>query len=160
MDMPLIAYYSFSGTTRHLARQLAEAVSGVLLEIQPERQYSFDDNTAAKVARAEVSRGFCPKLATGGELIDAYDTVFIGSPNWFQSIAPPVLTFLRGHNFKGKTVVLFCTHGGGGFGQIESHIARECPGARLLPGLAAVGAKPARIAEWLAEMDLLPGERR
>ncbi|MBP7105480.1 MAG: hypothetical protein KBA83_10180, partial [Fermentimonas sp.] len=41
----------------------------------------------------------------------------IGSPNWFKTLAPPVMSFLKRHNFAGKTVIPFCTHGGGGFGQ-------------------------------------------
>jgi len=156
VKMILIAYYSFSGTTRSLAGQIAEAVSGTMLEIIPEQPYSFDYNTAAKEARAEIARGFCPKLISGGEPIDEYDVVFIGTPNWFKSIAPPVLTFLRGHDFAGKTIVPFCTHGGGGFGETLQRIAQECPGAMLLPGLAAMNAEPGQISAWLVDIGLLP----
>jgi flavodoxin len=60
-------------------------------------------------------RGFCPKLKFGDEPIDDYNTIFIGSPNWFRTLAPPVMSFLRKHDFSGKTVMPFCTHGGGGF---------------------------------------------
>lgn len=154
MKRTLVAQYSFSGNTRALAEQIAEAVSGTLLDIKPEKTYSFDYNTATKEARSEIVRGFCPRLISGNESIDEYDIVFIGTPNWFKSIAPPVLTFLRGHDFTGKVVVPFCTHGGGGFGEIERRIAEECPGAKLLSGLAATEADPAKIAEWLADIGL------
>lgn len=150
MKRVLVAYYSFSGNTRALAERIAEGVSGTLLGIQPEIPYSFKYNTAVKAARAETARGFCPKLVGGNESIDAYDVVFIGSPNWFRTVAPPVLAFLRGHSFAGKAVVPFCTHGGGGLGEMERRMAEECPGAKLLPGFAAMDAVSAQMEEWLS----------
>lgn len=156
MHKIVIAYFSFSGTTRSLAMQIAEAVSGTLLEIKPEKPYAFDYHTATKEARSEIARGFCPKLMTGGEPIDEYDIVFIGTPNWFKSIAPPMLSFLRKHDFTGKTIVPFCTHGGGGFGEIERRIAEECAGATMLSGLAAqMETKPEQITAWLKDIGLL-----
>lgn len=155
MSNILIAYYSFSKNTENLALEIALQTGGELREIVPERAYSFGYNTATKEARAEVSRGFCPKLISGGKPIDAYDTVFIGSPNWFKLIAPPVLSFLRMHDFTGKTVVPFCTHGGGGFGEIERRIAQECPGAKLLPGLATTQAEHTQTVAWLTKIGIV-----
>ncbi|MDL2205420.1 flavodoxin [Ruminococcaceae bacterium OttesenSCG-928-A16] len=146
----LIAYYSFSRNTENFALEIALQTGGELREIVPEQAYSFDYNTATKEVRAEIERGYCPQLISGGEPIDAYDTVFIGSPNWFKSIAPPVLSFLRAHDFSEKTLVPFCTHGGGGFGEIERCIAQECSGARLIPGLAMGGTiDEAELERWL-----------
>lgn len=149
----LIAYYSFSKNTENMALEIAIRTGGDLLEIQPDKAYSFDYNTATKEARLEVQRGYCPKLITGYEPIDKYDTIFVGSPNWFKSLAPPVLTFLRTHDFSGKRLVPFCTHGGGGFGDIELRIAQECPNATLLNGLASeIDICPVQIETWLEEI--------
>jgi len=72
------------------------------------------------------------------------------SPDWFKTIAPPVLSFLRHHDFTGKTIIPFCTHGGGGFGQIEEDIAKECPNSIMLPGFSANGTvTPAEVKNWL-----------
>ncbi len=150
MQNILVVYYSFSNTTEALAREIATLTGGQLRALVPEQGYAFDYNAAAKEARSQIERGHCPRLQSGNEPIDGYDTIFIGSPNWFRSIAPPVLTFLRGHDFTGKTVVPFCTHGGGGFGQIEDQIKKECKSARVLHGLAVPGgASPAEISAWL-----------
>lgn len=78
--------------------------------------YSFDYNTAAKEVRNQIARGFCPTLISGNQSIGDYETIFIGPPNWFKTIAPPVTSFLSHHDFTGKTVIPFCTHGGSGFG--------------------------------------------
>ncbi|MEL7622686.1 MAG: flavodoxin [Clostridiales bacterium] len=153
MDKTLIVYYSLFQNTENLALEIAIQTGGTLRELIPDQVYSFDYNTASKEVRNQISRGYCPKLISGSESIDDYKTIFIGTPNWFKTIAPPVLSFLRQHDFKGKTIAPFCTHGGGGFGQIENDIAKECPKAIVLPGFAANGiAASADVGNWLEKI--------
>lgn len=84
--------------------------------------------------------------------LQTYDVVFVGSPNWMGQFAPPVLTFLRGADWHGKTVVPFCTHGGGGFGIMEKRFAEECRGAAIKPGLALpAGFKDTDVSAWLRQ---------
>lgn len=116
----------------------------------PARNYSFDYNTAAKEVRSQISRGYCPELISGNEPVDEFQTIFIGTPNWFKTVAPPVMSFLRKHDFTGKTIIPFCTHGGGGICQIENDIAKECSKSVILHGLAVNGtAAPEVIPNWL-----------
>ncbi|MDQ7096723.1 flavodoxin [Desulfosporosinus sp. PR] len=150
MSNTLVVYYSLFQNTKNLALEIAKQTSGTLRELIPDKNYSFDYNTAAKEVRNQISRGFFPKLVSGNEPIDAYRTIFIGTPNWFKTLAPPVRSFLTQHDFAGKTVIPFCTHGGGGFCQIENDIARECPKSKILPGIALNGAiAPEEVENWL-----------
>ncbi|MCR1900159.1 flavodoxin [Irregularibacter muris] len=153
MSHILIVYYSLFHNTENLALEIAEQTGGVLRELIPAKNYSFDYNTAAKEVRNEISRGFCPKLVSGNESIEEYQTIFIGTPNWFKTLAPPVMSFLRQHNFTDKTIIPFCTHGGGGFGQIEKDIAKECSKSIILPGIAVNGTgSPEEVTNWLETM--------
>ena len=86
----------------------------------PDKNYSFDYNTAIKEVRNQIFRGFCPQLISENEPIEDYQIIFIGSLNRFKTLAP-LVSFPRQHDFTGKTIIPFCTHGGG-FGQIESDI--------------------------------------
>jgi flavodoxin len=150
MNNTLIVYYSLFQNTADVALEIAVQTGGTIRELIPEKNYSFDYNTASKEVRSEISRGFCPKLISGNEPIDYYQTIFIGSPNWFKTLAPPVLSFLRQNNFEGKRVIPFCTHGGGGFGQIENDIAKECPESIMIPGIAINGtATCEEVTNWL-----------
>lgn len=150
MNNTLIVYYSLFQNTKNLALEIAKQTGGTLRELIPDKNYSFDYNTAAKEVRNEISRGFCPKLISGNESIDDYQTIFIGTPNWFKTLAPPVMSFLRQHDFTGKIVIPFCTHGGGGFCQIESDIAKECSKSIILPGIAVNGTvAPKEVTNWL-----------
>ncbi len=153
MNNTLIVYYSLFQNTANLALEIAIQTNGTIRELIPDKNYSFDYNTACKEVRNQISRGFCPKLVSGNESIDDYETIFIGTPNWFKTLAPPVMSFLRQHNFEGKTVIPFCTHGGGGFGQIENHIAKECSKSIILPGIAVNGtAQSEEVTNWLEKI--------
>ncbi|WFA09316.1 flavodoxin [Tissierella sp. Yu-01] len=150
MNNVLIVYYSLFKNTENLALEIAIQTDGTIRELIPESDYSFDYNTAVKEVRNQISRGFCPKLISGNESIDDYQTIFIGTPNWFKTLAPPVMSFLRLHDFSDKTIIPFCTHGGGGFGKIENDIAKECSNARILPGYDVNGiAASAEVKNWL-----------
>lgn len=155
MNDVLIVYYSLFKNTKTLAQEIAKQTGGAVRELIPEKNYSFDYNTAVKEARNEVSRGYCPKLISGNEPIDGFQTIFVGTPNWFKTLAPPVVSFLKQHDFNGKTVIPFCTHGGGGMGQIENHITELCTKGGILPGIAVNGTiKPEEIANWLINIGI------
>ena len=123
---PLIVYYSYSGITRRLAEDIALITDGNLRELKPQKSYSFSYNTAVKEARAEIEKGYCPPLLQGAEPIEDTDVIFVGSPNWLKTFAPPVLSFLRSVDLSGKTIIPFCTHGGGGFGRMIEDYKRKC----------------------------------
>ncbi|AFQ43791.1 flavodoxin [Desulfosporosinus meridiei] len=150
MYKPVVIYYSYSNTTKSLAEDIAIITDGDIRELIPEKPYSFTYNGATKEVRNEIERGYCPKLLSGNEPVKNYEYIFIGTPNWFKSFAPPILSFLRSADLKGKTIIPFCTHGGGGFGQIEINISKECPNSKLLPGFAATSDfDDKQVQDWI-----------
>lgn len=152
----LVVFYSYSKTTEKLAEEIALLTEGDFRELIPERPYAFDYNTAVKQVRSEMERGYCPKLLRGLESVKEYTHIFLGTPNWFKSFSPPVLTFLRHTELAGKTIIPFCTHGGGGFGNIESNIAKECPDSNMLPGFASTSDfESQQVVQWLTELGLI-----
>ncbi len=156
MCKALVVYYSYSNTTKRLAEDIAIIIDADIRELIPERSYSFTYNGATKEARSEIERGYCPKLLSGHEPIADYQYIFVGSPNWFKSFAPPILSFLRSVDLDGKTIIPFCTHGGGGFGQIEINISKECPNSKILPGFAATGDfDEKQIEDWIDGIRIL-----
>jgi flavodoxin len=66
------------------------------------------------------------------------------------------LSFLRNVDLNGKTIIPFCTHGGGGFGQIEINLSKECPNSTLLPGFAATGDfDDKQVQDWIDGIGIL-----
>jgi len=136
---PLVVYYSYSGITRRLAEDIALITDGDLRELKPEKPYSFSYNTAVKEVREEIEKGYCPPLIQGAEAVENSELVFIGSPNWLKTFAPPVLSFLRAVDLSRKTIIPFCTHGGGGFGRMIEDYKKECKNSIIRDGIALKG---------------------
>ena len=156
MSKALVVYYSFSNTTKNLAEDIALITDGDIRELISEKTYSFNYNGATKEVRSEIERGYCPKLLSGNEPISDYEYIFVGTPNWFKSFAPPILSFLRSVDLNGKTIIPFCTHGGGGFGQIEINISKECPNSRFLPGFETTSDFDDReVQDWIEKIGVL-----
>lgn len=147
----LVVYYSHSGNTRRLAEQIAQESGGVLLELVPQDPYPAAYRALVTQATRELREGVLPALS--GELpeIDGFDVVFIGTPNWCGTAAPPVLTYLSQTDLRGRRVAPFCTHGGGGTGHIGADVAHACPGAQVGEMLAVAGAavEPGTVREWV-----------
>ena len=68
--------------------------------------------------------------------MDEYDVILLGYPNWWASIPMPVASFLEKYDFSGKTIIPFCSHGGGRFGQSLTAIAKLAPDAAMGEGLS------------------------
>ena len=154
----LIAYYSRSGNTKKIADLIQQQVGGTLHEILPEVPYPNSYQETVDQAKIEIRDGHKPALKSTLDHPDSYDTVFIGSPNWWDTIAPPVATFLTAYDFSGKTIIPFCTHGGGGLGRINHDITRLCPQSTLLYSFEVYGSRTGnvqtQVSEWLSKIGL------
>lgn len=150
----LVIYYSRSGNTREIANQIHEIVGGDIIEIQPVAPYPHDYNAVVEQANKELNSGYKPPLKTKVENIGVYDTIFLGSPNWWHTIAPPVQSFLSQSDLSGKTIAPFITHGGGGSGRSMADLANLCQDSTILDALVVWGGKSEKkaITEWLSKL--------
>lgn len=121
MAKTLVAYFSASGVTAKVASTLAKAASADLHEIRPAVPYTTADlNWMNKKSRSSVEMNdltFRPEMADDPIDMEPYDVIFLGFPIWWY-IAPTIInTFLEKYDFSGKTIILFATSGGSGFGK-------------------------------------------
>jgi flavodoxin len=154
----LIAYFSRSGNTRKIASLIHQEVGGTIHEIQPEVPYPNSYDAVVDQAKKEIQAGYKPALQSTLDHIESYDTIFVGSPNWWSTIAPPVATFLSEYDLSGKTIVPFCTHGGGGLGRIGEDIAKLCTQSTILSSFeiygSGTGNAQAKVSAWLREVGM------
>jgi flavodoxin len=154
----LIIYYSRSGNTREIANQIHERVGGDIIELQTVEPYPDEYDAVTKQAKQELNSGYKPALKTKVESVGSYDVIFVGSPNWWGTIAAPVKTFLSEYDLSGKTIVPFITHGGSGLGRSVTDISKLCPKSSVLDGLAVWGrdAKTAQnqVSEWVRKIKI------
>lgn len=126
----LVAYFSASGTTRKLANTLAEVVGADTYEIKPATPYTGrdlnwnDSQSRSSVEMADIKSR--PALADKAAPVDKYDTIFLGFPIWWY-VAPHIInSFLESYDFAGKTIILFATSGGSGYGETLKQLKPSC----------------------------------
>lgn len=125
----LVVYYSASGNTERVAKDIAEAAGADLFEIVPTEVYTSEDlnwtNSDSRVSREHDDESLrdVPLTTTEVPNWDSYDTVFIGYPIWWGIAAWPVDTFVKNNDFTGKTVIPFATSSSSGMGQSGSLLA-------------------------------------
>jgi sulfatase modifying factor 1 len=98
-------------------------------------------------------------LANHVENTEQYDTIILGYPNWWASIPMPIASFLEAYDLAGKTILPFCSNGGGRFGQSLTAIAKLVPDATLTEGLSVHysggPSLPDEIAAWLSHNGII-----
>ena len=125
----LVIYYSASGNTARVAKDIAEAAGADLFEIVPTEVYTSEDlnwtNPDSRVSREHDDESLRDVPLNTTEVPDweSYDTVFIGYPIWWGIAAWPVDTFVKNNDFTGKTVIPFATSSSSGMGQSGSLLA-------------------------------------
>lgn len=152
----LIAYFSWSGTTKQLAEMIAEDTGGDLFEIVPETPYTTDYNEMLDIAQEEQRNNARPAVANAVENWSDYDTVFIGYPNWWNDAPMIVLSFLESYDCGGKTLVPFNTSGGSRFGRSLDSLAKSAPGADFLDGFETtnIGGARSDVTAWINGLGL------
>lgn len=115
----LIIFYPWGGNTHGVAREIARQTGFDSIELELVIPYSTDYNTVLNQVQNDQHKQIRPALKTK---IDSkkwaeYDTILLGYPNWWASIPMPIATLLESYDFSGKTIMPFCSHGGGRFGQ-------------------------------------------
>ncbi|MCC8173839.1 MAG: NAD(P)H-dependent oxidoreductase [Odoribacter sp.] len=149
----LIAYYSWGGNTEAIANNIQKLTGGDIFKVEPVTPYPTVYNDCTKKAKEDIEAGYKPELKEKVSNIESYDIIFVGTPNWWSTIAPPIATFLTEHNLSGKTVIPFVTHGGGGKARCFSDMEKLASQATFLDGFIISGnsAKSAEkdVDKWL-----------
>ena len=153
MSKALVAYFSASGVTRKLAKELAEVAHADLFEIEPAQPYTAADldwtNKRSRstlemndpASRPEIAKA-CPELA-------GYDTVYVGFPIWWY-VAPTIVnTFLESGDFAGKRVVPFATSGGSGMGKTVAALKPSAAGADIAAGEVLNSASKGKLEKFV-----------
>lgn len=150
----LIAYFSWGGNTKGVAEEIQRQTGADLFEITLVNPYSSDYNTVLDEAQRDQNAQARPELASHVEDMEQYDTIMIGYPNWWASIPMPIASFLEEYDFSGKTILPFCSHGGGRFGQSLTAIAKLAPDAAMGEALSvhySGGSElSSDVADWLS----------
>ena len=154
----LVAYFTRTGNTRVIARQIQRAQRADLFEIEPAAAYPEDyEETVAQAVR-ERDSGYRPPLKASVPNIGAYEAVFLGLPIWGETAPPVIRSFLAQHDLSGKTLVPFITHGGYGLGRSMKVVREHAPRASVLNPFVMEADQERRtltqVSRWLSGVNV------
>ncbi len=153
----LIAFYSRTGTTKKIAKVLAEKLGADLEEIKDTvdrsgiKGYliSGRDAMKKKITKLEPAR-FNPA---------DYDLTIIGTPIWGGNMSVPTRTYISEQKYNFKSTAFFCTMGSSGnektFSEMEKAIGKKSLGTlAILTREAATDNFSVKVNDFLEALKI------
>lgn len=148
----LVVYFSATGTTKTLAKNLAESIGADVFEIIPKIPYTSNDlDWTNKNSRSSIEMknlNFRPEIENKIENIDQYDKIFVGFPIWWY-IAPTIInTFMEQYDLSNKTIIPFATSGGSNMGKTNEMLKPSCNGNLVEGKRFSVMTNKEQLKKW------------
>ena len=165
----LVAYFSIYGNTKKIAEKLQQELGADILRIETVKEYPTDPkryNELTEIGKEEIDNDVLPELKPTDKNLKEYDIIIVGTPTWWSTAAPAVMSFLKSFNPKKKTICFFATHGSGP-GSVITDMQKACEGAKPGPSLEIEFGFPANglvltsnetINAWISELKTLIGK--
>lgn len=155
----LVAYFSCTDTTKGVAENIADVTGGDLYRITPAKKYTSRDldynNESSRASKEQNNKNIRPQIKGKTVGMRNYDIVFLGYPIWFGDAPRIVSTFVESYNFKGKTVIPFCTSGSSGIGKSASKLEKLSKGTWLSGRRFSGNASSGTIEKWIQKLGVL-----
>ncbi|MDE7426234.1 MAG: flavodoxin [Muribaculaceae bacterium] len=154
----LVVYYSATGTTEKVAKEIADATGGTLFEIIPEQEYTaadldwHDGNSRSSLEMNDMSSR--PEIRNGKLNLDSIETIFIGYPIWWDQAPRVVNTFIDNNDLKGKKVITFCTSGGSSIDGSTATLRQTYPELDIVQGACLNRKSKSEIESWIKELNI------
>ena len=104
----LVVYYSRSGNTEAMAREIARKFDADIIKIEAEK-YPLDLQGWRNAGNDADQKITQVTIKPENVDMEKYNLILLGAPIWWYRPAPPLWTFVLKNNFKDKNVVLFNT---------------------------------------------------
>lgn len=135
------------GNTERVAEYVAEATGADLFEVETVEDYPADYYQCTDVAKAELREHARPAVREMPD-VSAYDTIFLGYPNWWGTMPMCLYTVIEElaaqGALEGKRICPFCTNEGSGLGGSVRELAKIAKGATIVQGLSITGSQAER----------------
>ncbi|WP_304610019.1 flavodoxin, partial [Muribaculum intestinale] len=154
----LVAYFSCIGTTEGIAEGIADITGASTFRIEAEEPYTaadLDYNVDCRANREQNNPKARPAIKSMPDGLDRYDVVFLGYPIWWGEAPRIISTFLESGDFKGKTIVPFCTSHSSGLGSSDRNLHSLAPDAVWIPGRRfAENISKTELEKWISGLDI------
>ena len=112
MSRKAIVYYSYSNNTKKIVDEIIKSVKADVYEIKPVIPYPDDYELLVEQEEHKQGKEEVVEIEDLKINLKDYDTIILGTPVWWYTMAPPVRSFLKNTDLSGKTIIPFITNGG------------------------------------------------
>lgn len=124
MTQILVLYYSRTGFTQTIARQIAGACSA---DLEPIEDVTGGSHASGYVRSAiEAALHVATPIRPAKHVPSDYDIVVIGTPIWCGNVASPVRSYLKRQRRQFRRVAFFCSYGGSGQAKVLRDLESLC----------------------------------
>jgi len=109
----LIVYYSLTGNTKFIAESIKEEIKADILAIKPKKELDPESSSRFFWGGYQSTMKKKPKLEPFDINPLDYDFIIIGTPVWAWNFSPPIRSFIKNYDLKGKNVALWSCSAGG-----------------------------------------------
>ena len=132
----LIVYYSLEGNTDYAAQKIAAALGADTLSLEPEKAYPDSGFRKFFWGGKSAVMAETPKLRPYAFDPADWDRVVFGFPVWASNVTPPIRSFIRENELRGKRIAAFACESGAGaekaFGKLKAALGIETLEAELV----------------------------
>ena len=107
-----IVYYSYGNNTKKIVDEILKVIHADVYEIKPKEPYPEDYQTLVDQEEHKQGQEEMIEINDSNFKVKEYDTIILGTPVWWYTMAPPIRSFLNKHDFTNKTIIPFVTNGG------------------------------------------------
>ncbi len=155
----LVAYFSCSGTTETVAKEIAEETEADLFKIKPLKAYSEEDldygNAESRASVEQDDDNARPEIKNEVNNIQQYDTIILGYPIWFGKAPKIIWSFLESYDFTDKTIITFCTSGGSDIAGTGKDLESLCDKSTIfVEGKRFADSSEGEVEQWLETLGL------
>ncbi|MDE6551202.1 MAG: flavodoxin [Clostridia bacterium] len=152
----LVVYFSKTNTTQSVALKIQELTGADIFEVERKEPYPDAYTPTTEVAKEEKDNNARPELKTylPKEVMERYDTIFLGFPIWWHTAPMPILSFLNFYDLSGKTIYTFCTAASSPISESTADIRSNAKGANVVEG-RKFSRNDSGIESWINSLNLL-----
>ena len=151
----LVVYFSATGTTRQVAKQIAKIADADICEIAPAKPYTNADlDWTNKQSRSSVEMNnpmARPEIKAVSVDVSKYDYIFLGYPIWWDLAPRTVNTFIETADLAGKTVIPFATSGSSTIANSVAVLKKSYPNIKWQTGKLLNHVSEKEMEAWVSE---------
>lgn len=154
----LVAYFSFTNTTKGIADSIADILGADTYQITPTEAYASDNSNYYDSSTRAYQEQYGPasaRPAINTTLASTdYDIVLLGFPIWYAKVPRVILSFLDAYDFSGKTVIPFCTSGSSGISAAQTELESTYTDINWKSGSRLNGHTTDQLKTWLTGLGI------